>query len=345
MSKKIGLILCILSVFAAIFILVGAKFKNIGHKFLVSDKANNVHYGDLYNLSGLNDFKLPIPILDFTSTTTLEEAEVITLGDSFFQAKFETKNVPDLLADNLDKKVFDSHEILGNPLVYLAKHNYQKSRPKIVIVETVERYAVKRMASYNEKISSDNKSDFKQKINDIAFKIFDQSNLNYFFKYNIFINPLKLWLRNLEFKTLGITNHNISRYSIDPPMLFYFEEVEFNTNKHLDKNLDKYAQNVKNLKDTLKNKYNLDMIYVIIPNKYTIYSHLDKNGSYNDFIPKIQSELNKQGIDYVDLYSLYNQYTKTDNAKLLYYPNETHFTAKAKEILVDELTKKIREKK
>lgn len=345
MTKKIGLILCFLSVVIALFLLIGAKSKKIGYKFLTHDKGGLISYGDLYALSGLSDFKFPIPVVNFTSTTTLDEADIITLGDSFFQAKFESKSVPDLLADNLKLKVFDSHEILGNPLVYLTEHNYQKGKPKIVIVETVERYAAKRMVSYNEKIITDKKSEIKQKINDSAYEIFDQTNVNYFFKYNIFLNPIWLWLNNFEFKTLGITNHNITRYSTNPPMLFYSEEVDFDTDQHLYDHPEVYIQNLKNLKDTLKKKYNLDMIYVIIPNKYTIYNYLDKNGSYNNFLPKIQSEFSKNNIDYIDLYSIYNQYLKTANAKPLYYPNETHFTAVAKEILVDELSKKIREKK
>ena len=346
MNKKIGLILCWLSLLIAIFLLVGGKSKTIGRKLLVDKNVGDISYGDLYGMAGLTDYKFPIPVVNYNSTTTLQDADVITLGDSFFQAKFETKGMPDLLADNLKLKVFDPHEILGNPLVYLANHNYQKGKAKIVIVETVERYAAKRMASYDEKIATSTPpSDLKQTINDSAYTMFDQTDLNYFFKYNIFFNPIRLWLNDLEFKTTGITNQNIGRYSINPPMLFYSEDVDFDTNQHLDTYLQTYAQKVKQLRDTLKNQYNLDMIYVIVPNKYTIYNYLDKDSSYNNFIPKIQTELAKNNINFVDLYSPYTQYIKTDNSKLLYYPNDTHFTPIAKNILIDELVEKIYEHK
>ncbi len=346
MKQRLTIILCCLPVLLAILLLVGTKSKTFGKKLLAEQGPNNISYGDLYGMCGLPEFKFPIPVVDFNSTSTLEEAGTITLGDSFFQAKFESKGLPDLLADNLKKTVFDPHEIIGNPLVYLAQHHYQKTKSKTIVVETIERYAAKRAASYDEKIivddSTTTKQNFKKTINDAAYEIFDQTDLNYFFKHNLLINPLRIFINDLEFKTLGLVNDNIGRYSITPPMLFYSEEVDFDTDQHVTDNIDVLAQKIKWLDDTLKEKYNLDMIYVVIPNKYTVYNYLDKNGSYNNFIPELQTRLEKEKVNYVDLYTPYMNYVKNPNAPLLYYPNETHYSAVGKNILVQELMKKIK---
>lgn len=326
----------------ALFILVGGKIKTFGRIFLPTQSEKNISYGDLYTISELNDFHLPIPTVKSTNKSSMENANIFAFGDSFLGSHFGIKNLPSLLEDNLKMPVFAVPVAVENPLAYLESINYKKGAAKIVIVESVERYAVNRGLAYTTPTKSPtNISSWRKRVNDLDYAIFDTTDIDYFFKHNIFINPIRLFLKNLNFSLFGRIDSRISVFSLNPPMLFYFEEVNFDKNIQNAKLAPKVANNIKILGEILKNKYNLDMVYVVIPNKYTIYNYLDKHGSYNYFIPRLQSELSKQKVNYVDLYTPYM--LNRTNERPLYYPNDSHFAPLGKEIMAEELGKKIKQ--
>ncbi|EKD94264.1 MAG: hypothetical protein ACD_26C00144G0002 [uncultured bacterium] len=340
--KKFILGLYLLVVVFVLFILIGGKIKSFGRIFLATQKENNVSYGDLYTISELKAFHLPIPTKKSTNKSNIDEADIFAFGDSFLGSHLGEKNLPSLLEDSLKMPVYAVPLAVENPLEYLERIHYKKGATKIVIVESVERYAVNRGFAYSAPIATTvNISSWKKNINDLDYLIFDTTDIDYFFKHNIFINPLRLFLKNLNFSLFGRIDSRIGAYSLQPPMLFYFEEVNFDKNLRNATLAPKVAKNIKFLGETLKDKYNLKMIYVVIPNKYTIYNDLDKHGSYNNFIPRLQSELSKLNVDYVDLYSRY--VANRTNDRPLYYPNDSHFAPLGKEILVEELDKKIKQ--
>lgn len=340
MSKKFYLALYILSVIFAIFVLVGGKSKTFGRSFLDIHDKNGIFYGDLYAMSEIDAFRLPISGVSSDEKDTIENTKIITMGDSFFQSRYESKILADELEDNIKMPIYGVPINIDSPLDYLKRIKYKRGDKKYIIVESVERTAVKRGLAYaNDTKTVPVVSAWKQVANDIDYAIFDMTDVDYFFKHNIFINPLRIILKNLNYKLLGRMDSRIGSFSMQPLMLFYFEEVDFDKNIQNTELVPKVVDGIKKLSETLKQNYNLEMIYVVIPNKYTIYNDLDKQGSYNGFIPRLQVGLKDRGVNYVDLYSSYMANRK--NNQLLYYPNDSHFTPWGKKILVDLLSKKI----
>jgi len=341
MLKKIYLALCILVVALAIFVLIGGKIKSFGRIFLATTDKKGVSYGDLYTIGEIDAFRFPITGVSSNEKDTIDSAKVIAMGDSFLGIKFGSKVLPNELEDDIKLPVYGVPVTIEDPLKYLESIHYQKGAKKIIIVESVEREVVSRALSYGTPAATASADwSLKKEIDDIDYAIFDMTDVDYFFKHNIFINPVRLFLKNLNFSLLGRMDSRIGAYSLQPPMLFYFEEVNFDKNLHNTELAPKVADNIKKLANTLQQKYNLEMIYVVIPNKYTIYNDLDKQGSYNGFMPRLQTELAKRQINYVDLYSDYM--ANRNGSQLLYYPNDSHFTPWGKKILADELTKKIK---
>jgi hypothetical protein len=104
------------------------------------------------------------------------------------------------------------------------------------------------------------------------------------------------------------------------------------------------AFNISLLGKILKEKYDLELIYVIMPTKYTVYGkyHDDFMG-YNNFIPSVLDSLEKLEVNTFDTYSLYTNALDIDK-DFLYYSGDTHFTPRGKKMLVNEIIKLLKEK-
>ncbi len=95
------------------------------------------------------------------------------------------------------------------------------------------------------------------------------------------------------------------------------------------------AKNLSDLGLILKNEYNIELIYLIMPDKLSVYRDYLKNENIAEsYIPKINSKLRERNLNVIDIYADYLNYRSNDDAKLLYYASDTHFTAFGKERLV-----------
>ncbi len=343
MLRRICSFICILIVAFASFVWIGGKVKSLGRKFLVKEFDENYSYGNLYILSDVSYFKQTIPRIITPEKDTVQNAKIIAIGDSFIESNYEQEDFPSSLEDKLHMPVFRVPGIANNnPLEYLENIHYQKSDKKVIIVETTELYVIDRALLYGDINSYLLTSPWINYINEVKNKIFDTSEVDYFFKNNIFIFPFRIFFNNLNFQLFGRIDRGIGAYSLNPPMLFLNEEVNFDKNPEYPKLSEQIAKDIKKLADTLEQKYNLKMIYVVIPNKYTIYGGLFVNGSYNNFIPELQTELANRQVNYIDLYSRYTKFKNKYGSKiLLYYGGDNHYTPIGKRILVDELINKL----
>lgn len=338
MKKIITFLLCSTAVFYSIFILIGSKFHSIGEKFLVQYESENFSFGDLYSMSELKEFKQKISRVPTTQTTTIETAEIIFLGDSFSTTDFESTTIPSQLADALKKPIFHEQELTADPIPYLKKINFKKGKPKILILETAERAVIDRALKYGA--TNTQTANYKVINNgeNFSYGIFESIRVDYFFKHNILINAIRLYIKQLNFKLFKRIDSRIGSYSLNPPMLFYLDEVAFGKMKNVP--MTKIADSIKNLNETLKNEYNLTLIYLVIPNKYTIYNDWVNDGSYNGFLIGLQDELTNRWVLSPDIFRAYIDYRNISD-ELLYYPNDTHFTPVGKKIVVKKLLEAI----
>lgn len=472
MANKLVYWLISLVSFYYLILTIGSFYPSYANKLV----KNNLSYGDLFQMSKVKDFKIPLPqVFPLSSSSTLTEADIITMGDSFFNIAVGFTDFSGQLANSLNLKVHN-YNIQGsgepwrktNPLDYLKENNYQKGKAKVLILESVDRGIDMRYSQINRNptitptpplptitppkitIKNDLQSpigsidlvnyngrqlhlegwaaDFEtgSPLADVSItldeKIIGQANLNLprpdvipYFKQPSWGNsgwsfdiPLRLNFRQHQIsaiftdhagnqgkpndpKTLGAfssfnllgdiissiqkintaikqqlkkinylieenylnssINELIStlkfrffkkispltpKYSLNPKLLFYRDEVDFYQNQPSQDNIIKIADNLAFISDQLKTRHHLDFIFIPMPTKYTIYHSLANEPTKNTFFTNLFSELTKRQVNYVDLYHPF-----INSQELLYLPSDTHWNQKGTELGLKEILKKI----
>jgi hypothetical protein len=327
-------------------IVIGGKIPAIGKRFVASESVGQG--GDLYRLCDLDQFRERITFAKQKPPAPLEDAEILTLGDSFFNSSLGS----DLFANELAGRggfpvhnlpAGDFFEPYSYPIAFLNAIGYKPERRRILILETVERSSLERTGTYLASI--DNKltsaGTLTNRINALAFRMLKNNDVIYFFEHNLLIHPVSKWLKNVRFRWFDIIDESIGAYTIRPPMLFYNRDIQFASTSKSDAVLNAASAKVEQLALTLRSRYKLDLIYVVIPDKYSVYrDYLDKERPYDRYIPRLVRMLRGRGVHAVDLYSAYMNYRRT-GTDLLYYGSDTHYTGKGKVLLVDECMREI----
>lgn len=319
----------------AVFVVIGGKFPSFGRMFVAED-AGGYAIGDQYRMCELDRFREEIPVTKPSPTAPLEEADILTLGDSFFNSSLASDLFANELARKGGLKVHNLQsatffEPQSYPLSYLKSIGYQGDRRRVLVLESVERSVLDRGDTYNAAGTSASSNT----IDALAFRILKNNDVEYFFKNNMIVHPIGRWLKNFRFKYLNIVDRSIGSYSVNPDMLFYQRDIEFGTMKKSDAMLDSTADSIARLSATLKKRYGIDLIYMVIPNKYSIYHGFVRDGySYDGFIPRLSRKLTDRGVKNIDVYELYSRFNKS-GMPLLYFSSDTHYTAYGKSLIVD----------
>jgi hypothetical protein len=311
---------------------------------LLSEKMNKesrdfTKYGELYYYSCIKDFRVEFGnkygkyrLSDRNPRIT--EADILTYGDSFFDLSFQ-KNIPELLSDSLDKKVFSyvsTDPYRSDPFCIIneagIKNNFS---PKQFIYETVERnIAQKFLNPFNSNCSNNStyKESIKKKIKVFVFKENSEKLYSILLQQSILTSKFYSLISSVKFKLFGYISSLTSIYTTRPePWLFYEKEYTHELGgyyyQYTDKEIQNYADNILYLKNRLKSLYNFDLLFLPVPTKYTVYHKLVNNHPYNNFLPRLYKELDKRGINYIDLYIVYS---KSD--EILYHGTDTHWNSK-----------------
>lgn len=341
--KKIFYFVWVAMFIGCLFVVVCGKFKGIGRHFVHLNDTDEYTYGDLYNMCLVDLFrekidKQPIEKQD----SDLDQYNVIAFGDSFFRANLESETFAKELAAKSGLKVYylNSEEYFQNntnPLTFLESKNYKKGRRKILIYQSVERYSLDGAKNLT---SHERTADYSDGLTE---KIFDNNHLDYFFKNNLLIYPAVKWIANVKFHMLGEIDGRIARYSTTPKMLFYKPGVDFNLRKKGPEDFKMLEENINYLKKTLEEKYNIELIYMVIPNKFTIYYDYSSNDyQYDGYLLEVARIMPRNNIPYIDVYQIYQTYRKRNDGRMLYYVNDTHYTPLGKSMVVEAVNRRIK---
>ncbi len=325
---------------AVVAVVIGGKFPEVGKHFVMEDPAG-LHVGDLYRLCEVDRFKERLRVVTPAPTVPLDRAEIVTMGDSFFNSSLES----DLFANELARRGGDAvhnvpltefFEPCSYPLAYLGSIGYRPNRRRILILESVERSSLERTAKYASAASTS-----VNRLNALAFKVLKNNDVEYFFKNNLVTYPAIKWLKNARFDWFGITDRAVGAYALRPDMLFYQRDMEFAAAPKPDAVLDGAADRVARLAATLRQRYDLDLLYVVIPDKYSVYrDYLPRGGTYDRYIPRLVERLRSRGVHAVDLYTAYEE-KRRSSREPLYYVSDTHYTAAGKAVAVDACLREI----
>jgi hypothetical protein len=179
---------------------------------------------------------------------------------------------------------------------------------------------------------------YKNLVNQVNAKIKNHLKTFYYLLQENFVNSfITEKISTIEFKLFKKTSPLTPKYSLNPKLLFYQSEVDFYQHSPSESQIQAIADNYKYLSDQLKSQYNINLLVIPMPTKYTIYHQLAGDQTINNFLPDLYQELTKRKVKFVDLYHPFLQ-----SSDLLYLPSDTHWNKAGITLGVNETLKTLK---
>ncbi len=310
-------------------------------------------YGEQYYSNYIKHFRevLPYPKYKYRLSDrnpNLDEADLIAFGDSFFDFNRQ-ETVAERLHDSLGVAV---HAVRAwYPLDYLHSHNYQKGERKTIIFQVVERNLHDRFIEPHDLNWKGNdymdvsKLSLPRRIKHWIFDVQSEQLYSILLSESYLTRDIYSTIATVKFDLFDYMAPRTPVYSLDNrynvPFLFY--DITVNDAPtgfyfpHSNDLIRTYCDNLVDLKRQLKERYNLDLLFMPVPNKYTMYYKIiHPEDTYNNFLPRFYSELDRRQINYVNLY---DPFLAADT--LLYYGTDSHWNKNGVDIAVEKLLKKL----
>ena len=337
--------------YAFIAIRFEAPFNWMLKENVVEGYWDKTKYGELYYFSMIRHFReegLPPAQRKFEHSekqASVKDCEILVFGDSFFEFS-RHKQIPERLADDFSKKV---HLVNGDyPLDYLASIGYSDTVPKLVIIERVERFIP--LAYEKEHIIPPiQTSDIASSFNPFPYireKLFYESSEELYdlmIKRSYLSTDLNALFATLKFDLYGKISKLTPTYLKDNPdsWLFYHDQVNETKSsfyyQHSDEQMDSIASNMADLSSKLFSAYNMQVVYLPLPAKYTLYHDVINDDPYNEFLPRLYLGLDKIGVKYINVF---DDFLESDT--LLYYRTDSHWNQKGIDIAYQDILRFIK---
>jgi len=302
-------------------------------------------YGDLFTLSQVDAFKTSLPLVASQNATSIAEAQVITIGDSFFATDIGAP----LFADMFEQRtgmptahIVQQQGYYTKPSQFFASHT---TPAKILVWEQVERNIVFQYMASQPSAAKDIESLIPSRIRNSAVyqeyetlrdALFTVDPVLFFVTHSHFTQPVFEALATARFFLTGDISPRTPEYSKDPLLGFYDGELTYARMPLSDADVQKIADKITTEIRAVEQEYGVKVIYLPLPSKYTVYRHLLKNQEYNQLLPPLVEQLRQRGVTVVDMLPLYQQHVQNGGG-WLYYPNDTHWTKKGKRMTVEEV--------
>lgn len=313
---------------------VMGNVNQLGRPFTIS----NYEFGDLYDYCLVDHFRYEREVREYREDDTFQNADIITIGDSFFRSTYEGEHFSNLLEEHAERDVYHVPVSGINPAEYLKNMDMDRSSQKILILSTVEREIFNRNYSlqYAENLGITDK--IEKSMVRISNELFVNEDVRYFLKRNILLFHFNRMMANVRFNMLGEIDGNIDYYSKERNFLFFKRAGDFNRRIKYLNEIEALVKDLKALHTYLDSEYNIKLIFVPIPNKYSIYHDYidtDRSYQYDNFMPDLSKMLTEEGVDNINVYELFTSYRDSSDAKLLYYEQDTHYSYFGRNMLAE----------
>lgn len=303
-------------------------------------KYGELYYFDLIKLFREKDLPPAVKKHQYSKRRqpNINEADIFTFGDSFFDIS-RGNQFPTVLAEKLGKKVYFGYD--DYPLKHLHNNGYIDRRPKVLVMELVERYIPMKFSEPRDTLFVEEKTpspllEHAKRVKEFLFYSRSEKLYDALLKRSIVTTTAYSEISTLKFKLLGYISPFTPVYQLHDsiPWLFGHDEVNNNNTSfyyyHTQKDIDNLCDNIQGLSRLLKEKYNIHFVFLPLPAKYTLYHTKVNNHKYNNFLPKLQEGLKKRGVAFIDAYS---ELKKAD--EVLYYGTDAHWNEEGMRFAVD----------
>ncbi len=248
--------------------------------------------------------------LGYRNNTYIKKPQVLLIGDSFIAGSSipQDSTLTNLLANKLNTSVYNMAPASFNEFIILLKNNVIE-KPKLIVFSIVERNAPPSININSNEIFS------KQKISFI--KIFkDKIMRHYFFNY---------------IKARILNEHGNGIPGKADSTMFFLKEGKVN---HDIDNISKTIISYKKYCDSMS----IDFIFLPLPNKETVYFEKVPLKNQPEYLIKLNSILEANGVLTINTLSLFNN-AKRSSKSIFYHVDDTHWNSKGVNLVADELTK------
>jgi hypothetical protein len=346
--EKLFINICKLISILCLLVIILGRFPDLGTPFLIKEldvTRGGVRYSDMYGSTLVSDFE---EYINYTvappETGDFFNADIYLNGDSFFWRSINNLDFEAAFKERTNLHVVDLYKLYDYANFYPVKLFEEKKlmpdKDRILILEVVERFAPERTLAYNREVKEYHYT--YASIDNTLNDIFSFYPVNFFVRSNIFLKELIKFKADFTYHNFNQLHKVIGAYSVNPNILFLGEDVNFSKKIKTDDEINTIAENLSNLSEKLE-KYRIHLVYVLIPDKYSIYNeYVNGVDKYDNFLPRVNAKLTEKKVNVIDLYSIYSDYKKNNNT-WLYFLSDTHYNGTGRSILIDECLKKINE--
>jgi hypothetical protein len=273
---------------------------------------------------------------------------ILTIGDSFsndgakgknsfYQDYISTKTNLDVLNITPSSKYPD---FLETVLILLHNNLLKEMNTKVIILESVERYAIDRFSSdfnWDVKVSKEEflniyKNAKTPKYKETGITFINNGNYKFILNsllYNLSKKPIK---RNDVYK--GKLNKDFFSVKEKNTLLFYHEDVKKIPNATIEK-ITKLNNNLNHLALILK-KHDIKLVFMPAVDKYNLYyPYITNNNLPKSSFFELLRGLKKEYY-FVDTKSILQELIE-DNVKDVFYADDTHWSYKASKHIVSKI--------
>jgi len=323
----------------SIVVFISIRFQPIFNALLKEKVVENywdkTTYGEMYYFSMIKHFReqgLPQAQRKFEYSekhAQLNDADILIFGDSFFEFS-RHKQFPERLADDFNKGAHFVNN--GFPLKYLQENGYQSSKPRLVLYERTERFipiSFGKAHDFHLQVNKDKENKSSNILTEVKDKLFYSNSEELYsaiLKRSYMTTGLYSTFATLKFDIYGSISKLTPAYLKNGAnsWLFYHDQVNHKKTSFYynftQSEIDSICDNMASLARMLKEKYNLHILYLPIPAKYTLYHHLLNEDAYNEFLPKLYKGLQERDLFFVNIFDEYNNSSDT-----LFYRTDSHW--------------------
>jgi len=333
----IGAITLFLSYHIFIWVFFTSKIFDLDDKHSIGDLARMSYQIDMIYKRKL-EYTLPKSFI-YKDTYQNQTIDIITIGDSFSHGSSRGENpyYQDYLASSYNLNVLNIDPIdpydYFSTVVGLAKSGFlKKSHTRYLLIESVERFFPRR---FSRDLNINKYKPIQPIVSDKIFSIRHLdvpmiSTANYKLPYYSFLYLFKDNAKKDVYKfklTQKFFTHHINN-----KILIFHDDIN-DIPQFTEKNIIKMNNNLNKIAKLLKT-LDIKLIILPAPDKYDIYANYIQNNKYpkNPFF-KIIKPLKKDYI-FIDTKKILTDKLK-ENTLDLYYPDDTHWSSKASEAIIN----------